>query len=400
MGFLEEILNATEELESPRSYWVWAGLAAISAAAKGLYLDRGSAYHLYPNIYVLLVGKSANRKGPPVNMAKKIVSMSEATRVISGRNTIQAVLKEVSLPKTFANGRVLSDSSCFLVSGEQSNMISEDPQAQTLLTELYDTGYNETWSNHTLSGGELKLKNPYFVMLGATAQAHDEQIIDQRSIQGGYVGRMMIVLEDKRSRLNSLTEKTKLKLNYVALAERLRQISRLRGEFQLSPSAVKVYNDWYYPYNEKLEKGEIVDDTGTSGRMGDHIFKVAMLQSLAQRDDLIITHEDIEDSLKLCTGFTVSVRRMSMGRGSTETGKKSVAVIMELLKQDDLTMSRSKIMQRLYGKLDKFDLDKALETLMLAGVIDEIRAYNVEPRYVLKKESADYFKQAVERGKM
>jgi len=197
-----------------------------------------------------------------------------------------------------------------------------------------------------------------------------------------------------------LTEDTAKKLNYAGLTERLKQIMNLKGQFKTTKSARETYNDWYYPFNKKIEAREIVDDTGTAGRMGDHVWKIAMLLSLCEKDDLIITHEDIEESLILCTGSTTSVRRMTAGSKVTETGAKSMAVIFELMNQPDLTMSRNKLMQRLYMKLDKFDLVKVLETLAYCDVIEEIHTPGLEPRIQLKEEVAAYFGQMKERGKI
>lgn len=393
MGFLEDLLDMTVELESPRSYWYWSGLAAVSAVSKHLKLSRGGAYDLYPNIYVLLVGKSAIRKGPPINLAKKLVSMCDVTRVISGRSTIQSILDILSKAKACKNGEILTDASGFIVSGEQSNSITDDPQSQTILTELYDTGYNDKWVNSTLSGGITELKNPCITVLGATAPEHIPEYIQARSVKGGYIGRTMIVFEDRRSRLNSLTKIPEIVLQPEKLVKWLLRIGKLKGEFTLTPEGAAAYDAWYYPYNEAIERGEMDDETGTAGRLGDHVFKIAMLLSLASRDDLLIKPDDIQDAISACTNFTVSVRRISaQTKGKTDIGVKMSMVFNVLLKFEGEFVPRSKVLQRTYPDVDAYELDRVIETLKASKWIEIAEEQGKEISYRMKKQIIDHFK--------
>src|SRR6476469_10441112 len=109
MTWLDEVMRATDEVESPKSFIKWAALSAIAAVVKNnVYLDK-HYYKLYPNIYVMLIAKSGMRKGFPVAMAKELVKSIDNTRVIAGRNSIQGVLKTLSTSYTRENGKALTD---------------------------------------------------------------------------------------------------------------------------------------------------------------------------------------------------------------------------------------------------------------------------------------------------
>ena len=102
----------------------------------------------------MLLGKSGLGKGWPINLAKELVTCVDTTRVISGRNSIQAVVKELGTITT-RNGRPpIPDSRGFLVSGEFVNFVIQDPHSLSILTELYDTHYNTTWKN-TMKGAGI-----------------------------------------------------------------------------------------------------------------------------------------------------------------------------------------------------------------------------------------------------
>src|SRR5258708_16659856 len=100
MNWLDQVLAQHKELETPLTFFYWAGLASISASVKdNIWLHQGF-YNVYPNIYVMLHAKSGLKKGPAVNMAKKIVSSVNNTRIISGRSSIQGILKEMGTAYT------------------------------------------------------------------------------------------------------------------------------------------------------------------------------------------------------------------------------------------------------------------------------------------------------------
>src|SRR6478736_4398036 len=94
MTWLDKLLSQHNELESPTNFWLWGGLASISAVVKdNVWIDR-QIYKLYPNIYVMFHAESGLKKGPPISMAKQLVRGVGGTRIISGRSSIQGILKE------------------------------------------------------------------------------------------------------------------------------------------------------------------------------------------------------------------------------------------------------------------------------------------------------------------
>src|SRR5690348_8026302 len=123
-NWLHEICDQHRELESPESYWRWAGIAAISAVVKdNIWLDRGGVFKTYPNIYVMLHGESGIKKGPPVNMAKRLVQLCGNTRIITGRSSIQGILKELSQSHTEPGGKIVGGAKAFICSSELTSSI-------------------------------------------------------------------------------------------------------------------------------------------------------------------------------------------------------------------------------------------------------------------------------------
>ena len=369
MNWLETLMSQTEELESPRRYFYFAGLCALSAAAgRKIWLDRGGAYKLYPNIFCMLVGPSGIKKGLPIRVAEKLVTEMKYTKVIAGRSSIQAIIEHLGHESMDVKGNVSKDASAFIVSGEFSQSILEDAQAYTILTDLYDSQWKDEHTN-LLKSGKSILRNVYLTMLSASNQVHLHSVIGQRDIQGGFIARTLVVNEDKRNKKNALVRKQPSSIKYTDLVERLKEICTLQGEFQYEDDAANFYEQWY----EEYEPGD-EDQTGTNNRLPDTILKVAMLLSLSRGDSMTLAVQDLQESIAVCSGCSVSTRQITSNAPSSTTtpAAKQTSVVLETLFQAvGYRMTRKQLLSKLWRHLDSFELTRVADTLKEAKVIKE-----------------------------
>ena len=160
MNWIDKLVAMHKELESPQSFWFWAGLSAMSATVKdNVWMER-HAYKLYPNIYVMLHADSGLKKGPPVALAKDLVSRVNNTEIISGRSSIQGILKQLGTAESVKGGGIKTKSTGFICASEFSSSLVSDPVAMTILTDLYDRNYNEGEWRSLLKMETFKLHNP------------------------------------------------------------------------------------------------------------------------------------------------------------------------------------------------------------------------------------------------
>jgi hypothetical protein len=319
----------------------------------------------------MLVARSGLRKGFPVKIAQKLVEALDVTKVISGRNSIQAIILELSRQWTTETGKVLNSAHAFVVNDELGSLLVEDPSAQTILTTLYDSFYHSNWTDTLKSDGRKVLKDICITMLSATNQIHLTEFLDSTSVTGGFIGRTLIIYEEKKSRINALIDDDEIiEMDLSGLIERLKVISTIKGQMRLEQDAKNKYREWYNDYNKRMEDFPSEDDTGTSERLHDHILKISILLSLSERDDRVITPQHIEDAIDLCTTFTSSVKRITLGRGKSESSDKTRVVLEYLISQPEYTTTRKKLLRAKYGDLDAIDLDKILDTMNQAGIIE------------------------------
>lgn len=382
MNWLTELVFQHRELESPQSFWYWAGVAAISATVKDqIWLDR-QIYNLYPNIYVMLHAESGLKKGPPVNMAAKLVKAVNNTRIIRGRGSIQGILKELATTQTQPGGKVPMKSVAFICSSELSSSIVEDKVATKILTDLYDRNYNEGEWRSLLKMESFTLKDPTITMLTATNEAMSEDFFTRSAIQGGYFARTFIVYEKQTEVSNSLVFPLSHPPNYIASGDYLKELAKLSGAFhpfaaleqtdEFRFKQVKfgrdiyfnetglMYDEWYESFKKGIKSSDTKDATGTLNRFGDSVLKVAMILALARKPELIIPPDAMEEAIIVCTKLLGNIQETTMGKhGISSAALLKSLIIKEFLERDTHQVSRAILMKKMwmhYSTPEEFDM--------------------------------------------
>jgi hypothetical protein len=374
MSWIKKLLESTNGLESPQSYFYWSALASISATvAKRIYLNRGGIYRLYPNVYVFLISKKSGlRKGIPVNFAKKVTHEVGTVRVIDGQNSIQGVLKELSSIKTNEGGHIIKSAEGFLITGEFASFMLQDGVgfSLTTLTDLYDTQYHEKGFNKRLATqDELQLKEPCLTALFASNETHFFDAVPKTAMTGGFLARTFCIYESQKQAVNSLMRGSAKFIDYKDINSHLLAISKLKGEFKIEENAIDLYESWY----QEFALQEIEGDTGTEERIGDNILKAAMLISLADSPNLIINIGNMEEAIKKSMDSFVGLRRLMMGGVGDAKSIKSTTfkIVMTLLlgAAPSYEVSRKRIMIKGAGVFGPYDLDETVEHFLQAKMI-------------------------------
>lgn len=383
-SWIKEVLEATEEAETPRQWIYWACLSSIAAVSSFNVWKDQNFYKLAPNIYVMLIGKSGLGKGFPIWLAEYLTSKVDNTRVISGRNSIQALIGELSKMKSKQEGESIKDGRAFLISAEFANFVIEDPQALTILTEWYDTHANSDrpWRNSLKGTGIESIKNLNITMLGAAAPIHFRQVVPENAIGGGFIGRTLIIYATKAHKINAQVRRAEKKFDPDGLAKYLVEVSKVKGEFHFEEKAEDVFSDWYKEFKSKDQQ----DDTGTDNRMKDHVLKLTMLLSLSERLDRVATESHVSEAIRLCNELISGSNKARLGAGKNPIAEQTSIIVKYLLENGNYC-ARSFLLRKFWGQLDAFDLDRIEVTLESAKAWTiqnngKEKTYQLTPQFV------------------
>jgi len=400
MNWLSQIADQHQELESPKSFWYWSAIAAISAVVKDqVWLNR-QIYNLYPNIYVMLHAESGMKKGPPISMARQLVKPVNNTRIISGRSSIQGILKDLGTAYTQPGGKLQTKSVAFICSSELSSSIVEDKVATKILTDLYDRQYNVGEWRSLLKMETFELKDPTITMLTATNEAMSEDFFTKAAIQGGYFARTFIIYEKSGTVNNSLIFPLTNAPNYTSSADYLKEVAKLSGPFESLAQLEKyeeyryrkvkfgrdiyfnevgiIYDDWYERFKEIIKNTEHKDETGTMNRFGDSVLKVAMLLALAEAPKLVISAEAMSQAIVECEKLLGNVRKTTLGKqGISQSALLKTLIIMELLNREPHQVTRAMLMKKMWANYENAsEFDDMMLSFDQAGMIKTINIGN------------------------
>lgn len=400
-SFIDLVLEAATNAETPKSFLYWASIASVAAlVGNNVYLNRRGpdgriVYKLSPNLFVMFIAESGLGKGFPIWLSKEIVKKADCTRVIAGRNSIQAIIQDLAKTKSRQGGKPqLLDSRGYLVSGEFHNLMIADPAALTILTEWYDTHFMGDWPNTLKGSGVEVLKAVNITLLGGSSPEHFESAVPEENIKGGFIGRTLMVYENRRSKTSPLTMLNEPKEDEMYLpitpeiVERAVEISDAKGRFAWTIGAKEYFDPWYTEWRGKAHH----DKTGTSNRIPDHALKVAMCLSLSRRTTLTLERDDVEEAIEECVKLTVNTRKMTEGHGQQPLAAGTRIVLDLLIKAPDNIMARRDILNRSYGDIDSNDLDQIEKTLKEREMI---QIFNHEGRiqYLLNPKIAESYKK-------
>lgn len=410
-NWVDSLVDECKHTETPTSWLYWSFLTCISAAAgNNYYVSTLKGDVIYkPNLYVILLGESGLGKGFPINRAKLLVTKANVTRVIAGRSSIQGIVKELSITRTVEGKAPISDSRGYIVNGELSTAIIQDPDSLTILTDLYDGNYNPEWTNLLKGDGAEKLKEPYITALFGSSPAHFYDSIPQVNIDGGYIGRNLIIYEEKRSKdvdlldvesnlenisQNAQSENTKLnEYLFPKYVPHLEKISKHKGRIRVSDDARNVFNTW----RRKWRANQTPDKTGFLNRVPDHAMKVAICLTLADWELTgEISQTIIEESIQKVTSLIYANKRTVEGRGPDPLSTATKLVLDALLAAENQTMKRQQLLWKLYGTASSITLDQIIENLLEMSWVRRERegvGKNMDWRYHLIGEPLESYKE-------
>jgi hypothetical protein len=226
-------------------------------------------------------------------------------------------------------------------------------------------------------------------LLAASNEENFKASVPKEAVNGGFVGRSLVVHAIEERCVNSLMDKPASLIDNNELASHLKELAKVKGQFVIEDIPRKFYDAWYKDF--KTQKKKAKDPTGTVQRIPDNVLKVAMLLSLSRDTGLQILTNDIDEAIEVCTICFGGTKQLSMGAGASALAPATAKVLNELVMAEDQTLSRRKILRRCWGDFDAYDLDRIAETLIQSGAVT-VSTVGAEIFYKMTKKTFELYK--------
>jgi len=365
-NFIKYYVEYYKHRESPDSFWFWSALGCLSAAMRSnVYLEIPGEYIL-PNMYIILLADSAiHRKGAPCKALIGLLRELNNTKIIEGRASAQAVIRELGQTSTDEKGHMVTGASGVVYSEELSAAFVQDPATVPLLIELYD--YHDKWNSSLATAAKVELTDVCLSLFTASNTALLKHIYHTDAKEGGLLGRTFVVrATNKRPRKSLFILSKIVNLDKQPLNEHLKKISKLKGPIKVSENAETIYDDWYHNIPEKIFEDRI----GFGGRLGTHVFKVALALGAAREDfNMVLHEEDIREAIEICMKLRKNYAQLVMGMGSATQSQQISLIIQHLFNARNNQLNRAKLMEITLGDIDATDFDPIMDYLESAELV-------------------------------
>lgn len=380
MNFIDGLLEYTKDFESPKSFWKWSAYSVIASILRdNVYIQDGDS-KLYPNLYILFLAGSGARKNRPVNMAEEFVRAVDNTKVIAGRASIQGILDELSRTETHAKtGKLGKSGAATFFAPELGAGIVESPEAIKILTDIYDgkTNFAGILRHTAKTNAERIVFNAFM----ATNEEMSKGVFDNVAIYGGLLARTLLIVPDEFRKSNSLLRKNDaLELQRKEYREELilhlRAIGKLNGRILFSEGAIDAHEKWYEPFRDRyLQKG---DKSGIYGRLHTHIKKLSLVIAADSLCDEV-QREHMEQATTECTQLLNNYNMFIMSAGKSTLAEVSALILKDMLVGTEkagnrqlFSLSKKEILWRYHTEFDSETLDKTMQTLEGAGIVESM----------------------------
>jgi len=385
-NWLKTFLDWTMPLsEAPTSLLTWTGLFCISAVLKRKvkFSEEYVPYNVYANAYIMFVG--------PPGVVRKSTSSGYAHILLNGLNEILPTKENDPAyiyfgPTSGSHAKIIEkmsetlDGSMTIIAGEFGNLVSTSPEeTYDYLGRMFDSDAgSDRYEHATRSHGSEVILKGSMNLLGCTTP--DWMIANTGyMIGGGFAARTVYIFEEharqhalfyRKKRIKSgVTLKKQLKMQ-EALIEDLNTIGQLTGEFIPENEALEDRMEaWYQEYKAiPAEKGVET----FKQRKHVHTLRTAMILSLCDSDELVITNRHFSGALKLIEDV-----EKKLSRGLSSMGKNpyssSLYTVLEYI-QANTPVKLGDLVAYFFNDIPPDETNRILEVLQISGQITRIEA--------------------------
>ena len=371
--------------ESPDIFHFWVGLTLISSSLRRhVWIDRG-AYCVYPNQYIILLAESALcRKSVAMNIGMDILKSNKELRIVYERTTLEGLMDIMKGAWIAPSGKVKKDGSVTLHADELSNLFSKASYITDLvsfLTAIY-TSPSGRKDFLTRNKGWCQVEDPCAVVITGTTPEQLGEIFPVMSLVSGFFGRVLLIVGQRGKRVAKPLLKDSLK---QTLADALYHIGTLEGEVKVLDETEKIFTEWY----EGMSGPPSPELSAFYERKHDHVWKTAMLISIAESDDMIITPEHFYYALAEINHVEENIPRAVAYIGATERSNLGEIILRIIKKGSPGVTSHSVLLRRMHRRIQDKDEFKAIVDTLI-----ESRQIEMVPRgtgiyYKLRKEEEE-----------
>lgn len=374
-NWLKTLSEYVEETESPRVFWLWAGIHTLaSTLQRKVWLPFGIET-IYPCLYIMIIAPPGEvRKANPVSLAKKLLQAVKVPVFVDSptKRALTQTMAELHKKQWFyvinEQGVRVPKAHCSiaLISKELSSFLAVDAKAMIeILTEIYDP--HDEWEYKTSGVGADKLYGVCTNCLFASTPSWIANNLPEDAIGGGFTSRCVVITATEKYKWLSYPPVPNTEL-FEKLRIDLLRIRGLTGEFRWDAEAFRYYDEWYGSLKKLTVECRDHRVRPFIARMHTIAIKVAMCLRVAHSDELVIKASEIGQAIELVTDVYETAGAAFGGHGRAKNSVETDVILRQVKMFQTITFPE--LLKLNFRNTNKRELEEIMETLVAMGSIE------------------------------
>jgi len=350
MSFLKWYREYSSGNEAHPTYHIFSGLVALSSiVGRRVWVDMGPFIYT-PNLYVVLVGPSGNRKTTAMTPAKNIIralKLPFSAECVTKEKLVLDIKEQeciiADMPSEYKKFAIFSPMSCIVT--ELSEFLGAGGLGMiNFLVTIYDQDYYDI---RTKNKGSETITGPYLCLLGCTTPDWITIYLKQDVISGGFSRRAIFVYESTKGAPIPIPELTpEMEIAWNRMIDWAGKIkTTVRGPMIWDKAAREFYENWYRQnFNRQAPHPMLV---GYYESKHAQMLKIATLASLSDRLDRVLTVDHMQFALELLGLAEVNMAKVFAGLGRNELNPVANKIIECLRSQRPVERKVGDVTQRI-----------------------------------------------------
>lgn len=298
--WIDDCVEFTSKTPAPEVFRKWAAISAVGAACERRIWTASAGGHLFPTLYVLLVGRPGSGKSQAIRPIEKMWHDTKKLHVAPDSMTKASMLDALNGAKrafVSASGQIVEYHSLIIPASELGVLIPKyDPEMLSALNKVYDN--EDTFGETRRTGGfTIKITNPQINILAGTQPAFLQTLFPEEAWGVGFPSRLTFVYSGDviTPDIFNLTSNP-YGATYENLVMRMKKMTEAYGPVQWTPEAQRHLQKWANdgcppaPMHSRL--------THYNSRRFLHIIRMSMISAVSQDRFSNVTLFDVERAME------------------------------------------------------------------------------------------------------
>lgn len=383
-NWLKAYCSFTDASEAPLEFHFWTGVSTIAGALRRRVWKDELHFKWTPNFYIIFVGPAGVvTKSTTLNIGYKFLQQVKDIHFGPDSMSWHGLAKDFEKAvayysykdKAGKDQRILMSPLTCSISELGTFLRPDDTGLISFLTDVWD-GKDRPFQHTTAASAKFTIENAWLNIIGATTPTWLQNNFPASLISEGIGSRIIFIYADQKRHLTAYPSRVPRSVDYSTMEKRLledlQQIAELIGPYELTDEAYTWGENWYKIHNGTRSPAM------ASGRYGGylarkqtHLHKLAMVLAAAQRDDLIITRDDLIEAEAILGTAEVSMIKVFESMGVVDEAKH-IAELVAFVKAH-IWITGKDLYRLCYNIMSEKDFKQALKIAIDGELLEVIR---------------------------